>query len=535
MPKRTKLLTALLLLAVATAAYAAPRTLNTVPAAGSSFLSNLQTFLRDEPAERDNLLRNPVVVEGGIGATSANLTHTVSEVTGFVNGYYVNTAAASHTYSATKRTFVYLNFDSGVTPTIATATMSYSGNFIFAEMAASTALPATPGGCLPLFYADTSAVAITSITDLRSGVVPAEAFSTLAAAITASANRTVVVSSPQRLSANLTVPSTITLDVRRVPGGALRNDGYSTTISGNLLAGPYRVFAADDPVSGLSPYALDVWWQDIQSAVSAIGATPTNLLITTRHNIVSGSSITFSPNTTLFFVHGGEINVTSGGALYCYSPIIAGGYRIFSGSGTSNFGSGTTDTTLWNRAWTEGAGSNVSGFGIGCIPDADVRLQVAGKIKSDYIDSSQSSVTNTGLPEPITKGIEVTPPCTILGPTYTSSVSFPQTISGTCLYGGWFDNQDAITGVTLTLATAKKGMSAVFLQGAYKYETGVSRTAIWVAFNAADTVLGLTNDFSAAAHALRISGGTNSALVALICMKDGVWSVTSVSGWMLDT
>jgi len=86
-------------------------TINTLPQANASFLSDLQAFLRSEVA--DYIFRNfgNSVLKGGYGGTSANLTHNISEVEAFVDGHWVNNAQVSHTYTASKRTWVFLRAD----------------------------------------------------------------------------------------------------------------------------------------------------------------------------------------------------------------------------------------------------------------------------------------------------------------------------------------------------------------------------------------------------------------------------------------
>jgi len=157
-------------------------TINPVPAADASFLDDLQEFLREEISDRA-VYQYSGVIEGGIGSTSANLTHTISACIAFPNGHYVSQEQISHTYTASRRTCVYIRDDDSRTVTIINATVTYDGHFVFAEMAAGSTQPATPTGLLPLFYVDTDATSITSVTDLRCGTANVAAYGDLATAV----------------------------------------------------------------------------------------------------------------------------------------------------------------------------------------------------------------------------------------------------------------------------------------------------------------------------------------------------------------
>ncbi len=148
--------------------HADTQTINTVPSGNSSFITNLQTFLKDEEAARAQKVLSRVVT-GGIGATDATLTHTISAVTAYVEGYYVYDAAVSHTYTASKDTFVLIRYDDSATVTVGDAAITYDGNFVFAETANGTAEPNAPAGTLMLFEAVTNGTAITTVNDYRTG------------------------------------------------------------------------------------------------------------------------------------------------------------------------------------------------------------------------------------------------------------------------------------------------------------------------------------------------------------------------------
>lgn len=212
----------------------ATQTINTVPSADANFITDLQTFLQDEMANRAALgVRG--VQAGGIGATDASLAHTISTVVAFVDGYYVTDASISHTYTASKRTYVYLSKDAATSYTVGGATMSFDGNFVFAEMAASTAQLATPSGLIPLFYADTSGVAITSVTDLRTGTIDLSYYSTLSSALTALGtgyNGTIIVPEQYVVGANTNASSytKIKFDLKSTGGSFNVLSGFTLTL-----------------------------------------------------------------------------------------------------------------------------------------------------------------------------------------------------------------------------------------------------------------------------------------------------------------
>lgn len=216
-------------------AHAATQTINTLPSSNSTFITDLQTFLRGENADRARR-GGWGVITGGIGATDASLTHTISAITAFPDGYYVYQAADSHTYTASKRTFVYVRKDSAVTVTITGATITYSTNLVFAEMAAATEQPATPAGCAPLFYADTDGTSITTVTDLRSGRVNLAYWDTLSAALTAigTSNKITLIVSERYVVATSTDASTytnITFDFITAQGMFSPSTGATLTLS----------------------------------------------------------------------------------------------------------------------------------------------------------------------------------------------------------------------------------------------------------------------------------------------------------------
>jgi len=211
--------------------WAATQTINTIPSADATFIATLQTFLGNELANYMHIRFGNEVAIGGLGPTDASLTHTISAIVAFPNGFYVSQAATSHTYTATKRTFVYVRDSDSRTITIGGAAITYDTNLVFAETTAATVLPATPTGCIPLFYADTDGTSITAVTDLRSGSLPVEYFDDLEDAVdNAGANQTILVSQQIR-----TGTKTVTQRIEVISGGRIIIDnGGTLTISGSF-------------------------------------------------------------------------------------------------------------------------------------------------------------------------------------------------------------------------------------------------------------------------------------------------------------
>lgn len=90
---------------------------------------------------------------GQLPATSANLTSDISAGVSYVNGYRCATNTTSHTYSASKDTWVYIH---------------EGGYFIYVEVSNGGTQPPTPSDSLLLATVVTSGTAITSVNDLRS-------------------------------------------------------------------------------------------------------------------------------------------------------------------------------------------------------------------------------------------------------------------------------------------------------------------------------------------------------------------------------
>lgn len=217
--------------ALATFAWAAKDTINTLPTGDASFLTDLQAWLVDEPADRDFRRFGGGVVKGGIGPTDAGLSHTITALEAFPEGYFVGQPAASHTYTNTKRTFVYVREDNARVITITGATITYDGFFVFAEMAAATEMPDTPVGLLPLMAVDTAAGAIGTVTDYREGYASVSYYGDVSDAISAiGSSMKMKLYITERVAVN--EDATLTANIHLVMRGGLFDvgTGYTLTI-----------------------------------------------------------------------------------------------------------------------------------------------------------------------------------------------------------------------------------------------------------------------------------------------------------------
>lgn len=223
--------------------YSATQTINTLPSANATFIATLQTFLGNEIAEYVHLRLPDEVYTGGLGTTDADLTNTISAVTAFPNGFYTYQAATSHTYIASKRTFVFVRDSDSRTVTISAATITYDGYLVFAEMAAASAVPARPEGTLALFYVDTDGTSITAVTNQRfenSEISLVERFSCdLADAVTeiGSAVTTLVIDCTADIPDGETVTTHANTSVYALNGGVIDTNATGAVVFGGPFDG----------------------------------------------------------------------------------------------------------------------------------------------------------------------------------------------------------------------------------------------------------------------------------------------------------
>jgi hypothetical protein len=154
----------LLLLAVAFArADGLEQTHQTVPSANSSFLTDLQNFLKREDAARHADLYPSSVVSGGTHATAAGLVGTPAALVAYVGGYYI-TEDASITYPDASTCWVIAH----KTMTANQGSFTRVSGSHYLINCSTTAQPTLPDAdSVYLMQVTTSGGAITAVTDLR--------------------------------------------------------------------------------------------------------------------------------------------------------------------------------------------------------------------------------------------------------------------------------------------------------------------------------------------------------------------------------
>ena len=158
------LLLAVLLVGVA---FAQNQTVNTVPSSNTTFLTDLQNFLKQEDASRYAHHFYGMVVSGGTHATGAGLTWAPASLTAYVDaGNYV-TETGSITYPNNDTGWVIAS--NAITGNLGTFTR-VSGTHYLTDFTSGTK-PTLPSGTLWLMEVVTAAGSVTTVTDLRTRVV----------------------------------------------------------------------------------------------------------------------------------------------------------------------------------------------------------------------------------------------------------------------------------------------------------------------------------------------------------------------------
>lgn len=155
----------ILLLGTGNLAYAAgsEQTHNTVPQAGSSFLPDLQAFLKQEDAKRFGELFVGTVTSGGTHSTIGSLTATPADLIAYPGGYYTTQTGGSVTYNATDTCWVIVNKD--LTGNLSNFTRSAGTHYLVD--CASASKPALPSNSAWLMEVTTNSSSVTAVTDLR--------------------------------------------------------------------------------------------------------------------------------------------------------------------------------------------------------------------------------------------------------------------------------------------------------------------------------------------------------------------------------
>lgn len=141
------------------------QTHSTVPAQNASFVTDLQTFLKREDAQRYADLFAGAVVSGGVDATGGTLTHTPTALTAYPGGYYV-TETGSVTYVSNST--CYLIVHTALTGNLGTF-QRQSGTHYLTDCTSPTK-PALPTDALWLATITTNGSSVTAVVDLRTRV-----------------------------------------------------------------------------------------------------------------------------------------------------------------------------------------------------------------------------------------------------------------------------------------------------------------------------------------------------------------------------
>ena len=100
---------------------------------------------------------------------------------------------------------------------------------------------------------------------------------------------------------------------------------------------------------------IEVYSSDLETAVNAIGASKTALVI--KSSTTVSNDVTVPSNITLMFLHGGDLNVSATKTVTINGDIQAGKYQIFTGAGTVTLGSSSSDIVAdWYGATPGGTG-----------------------------------------------------------------------------------------------------------------------------------------------------------------------------------
>ncbi len=137
------------------------QTIFSLPQSNSSFLIDLQTFLRNEDANRAQYYARGWVASGGTHATGAGLTHTPTALVAFPAGFYT-TESGSITYPDADTCYVIA--DPNLTGNLTTFTRVSGTHYL---MDCNSASPATPSTAVSLMTVTTAGGAVTVVTDTR--------------------------------------------------------------------------------------------------------------------------------------------------------------------------------------------------------------------------------------------------------------------------------------------------------------------------------------------------------------------------------
>ena len=165
-------------------ASAAEQTHDTVPSSNSTFLTDLQSFLRQESAKTyQDTWDGGFITSGGLHSTGAGLTGAPGSTVGYAGGYYF-TETGSITYSDNATCWAAANKD--LTGNSGSFTR-VSGTHYLLDCVSGGSQPSLPSNSTWLMQVVTAGGSITAVTDLRSRVPDLETY--LAASLPSAGRR----------------------------------------------------------------------------------------------------------------------------------------------------------------------------------------------------------------------------------------------------------------------------------------------------------------------------------------------------------
>lgn len=140
-------------------------TINTIPAASASFIADLQTFLKEEDADRFKDMFTGFILSGGTHVTGAGLTHTPDSIVAYPGGHYV-TETGAITYP-NNVTHIWVIVHRNTTTAITDWTRESGTHYLFRNTGSATrpALPVVESAIL--MKVTTSGGAVTVVEDHR--------------------------------------------------------------------------------------------------------------------------------------------------------------------------------------------------------------------------------------------------------------------------------------------------------------------------------------------------------------------------------
>lgn len=325
---------------------------NTLPTSSAAFLTDMQTFFREEDAERYDDHFDDFIVSGGTHATAGGLTSGSFATTGYVGGYRIAQSSAAITYANATTSWVI--FDADASGNLGSYIRVLGTHYLVGTGATQ---PAVPSDTVTLMQVVTSGGAITEVVDLRNvsplllgiGGINVRAFGALGDGV-----------------ADDTAAIQAALTYARRIGGArvfLPHGTYKLSSAIRVGSGTELYGAGMGTILKLGAAQTD---SCIENWGENLGTYDTNIVI--RNLAIDGSRATppgaFTGyedniwNTSTFYPTGRYLfnSITYPQRIYLCTQ---SGTSAASGTGPGGTGTGIVDgTCIWNfveNAWTDGS------------------------------------------------------------------------------------------------------------------------------------------------------------------------------------